>query len=147
MDRETYGDCSDLNHAAHAASTDLSYAPHGANPTYSGRVVEPRRTNRTWDPAVKARITAESFEPGANISAIARRYDVGLGLLHHWRRRVRAHHGRLEKISFVSLAVEDGAPPSARSELEIELGGARVHVRGVVDGAVLRTVFDALRSR
>lgn len=147
MNRETYSAWSDLNHAAHGASTDLSYAPHSANPTYSGRVVEPRRTNRKWAPEEKARITAESFEPGANISAIARRYDVGLGLLHHWRRQVRDHHGGLEKISFVSLAVEDGTPPPARSELEIELGGARVHVRGVVDGAVLRSVFDALRPR
>lgn len=147
MNRETYSAWSDLDHAAHGASTDLSCSPHGASPTYSGRVVEPRRTNRRWAPEEKARITAESFEPGANISAIARRYDVALGLLHRWRRQVRDHHGGGEKILFVTLAVEDGTPPSARSELEIELGGARVHVRGFVDGTVLRTVFDALRPR
>jgi hypothetical protein len=33
------------------------------------------------------------------------------------------------------------------SNFEIEIGGARVHVRGLVDGAVMRAVFDALRGR
>ncbi|CCW19290.1 hypothetical protein EBBID32_36560 [Sphingobium indicum BiD32] len=44
----------------------------------------------------------------------------------------------------VPLEVDDGAPRS-RCDLEIEIGGARVMVRGRVDGGVLRTVFDALR--
>ena len=136
-----------LHHAAHGGRPDLNYAPHSANLTlHSGTALGPHRTNRKWDPKEKARITAESFEPGANISAIARRYDVGLGLLHYWRRKVR-DHGGLEPILFVPIAVEDGPPPSGQSGLEIELGGARVHVRGPVDGHVLRTVFDALRPR
>ena len=101
---------------------------------------------KSWSAQDKALITAESFEPGANITAVARRYDVGVGLLHYWRRRVR-DRGGLEKISFVPLAVEDRAPTPTRSELEIELGGARVHVRGHVDQAMLRTVFDALRPQ
>jgi transposase len=147
LDDETHGACSALDHAAHGARTDLTYAPHSANPTsHTGTVLGPGRTNRRWDPKQKARITAESFEPGANITAIARRYDVAVGLLHYWRRRVR-DRGGLEPISFVPLAIEDGTPPPTRSELEIELGGARVHVRVVVDGGMLRTVFDALRPR
>ena len=50
----------------------------------------------------------------------------------------------MEPISLVPLEVDDGVPP-ARCDLEIELGGARILVRGRVDGGVLRTVFDALR--
>lgn len=147
LDEEIQGAGSALDHAAHGASTDLSCAPHGANVTsYGETVIGPRRTNRKWSPQQKARITAESFEPGANITAVARRYDVGVGLLHYWRRRVR-DRGGLENISFVPLAVEDRAPTPTRSELEIELGGARVHVRGHVDQAMLRTVFDALRPQ
>jgi transposase len=143
---EAHGADEDLNHAAHGASSDLTCAPHSAKGiSHSGTVLGPLRTNRRWDPREKAKITAESFAPGANISAVARRHNVGLGLLHYWRRKVR-DHGGLEPISFVPLSVEDGAPPG-RSDLEIELGGARVHVRGAVDGAVLRTVFDALRAR
>lgn len=132
---------------AHGASSDLTCAPHSANViSHHGTVVGPVRANRRWDPQEKAKITSESFAPGANISAVARRYGVSLGLLHYWRRRVR-DCGGLEEISFVPLALEDSAPALARSELEIELGGARVHVRGVVDAGVLRTVFDALRTR
>ncbi|MGO9421538.1 transposase [Roseiarcus sp.] len=33
---------------------------------------------------------AESFEPGANIAAVARRHGVNGGLLHYWRKRARA---------------------------------------------------------
>ena len=136
-----------LSDEAHDASSDLTCAPHSANVvSRSGTVVGPGRANRRWDPQEKAKITAESFAPGANISAVARRHGVSLGLLHYWRRRVR-DCGGLEPISFVPLALEDSAPALARSELEIELGDARVHVRGVVDAGVLRTVFDALRAR
>lgn len=147
IDDETHGVWSALDHAPHGARTDLSCASHSAELTsYGNTVIGPRRTNRKWSSKQKARITAESFEPGANITAIARRYDVGLGLLHSWRRKVRERRG-LEPISFVPLAIEDETPPPARSELEIEMGGARIHIRGVVDGVVLRTVFDALRPR
>jgi transposase len=45
----------------------------------------------------------------------------------------------------VPIEVDD-EPVAAQSDLEIEIGGARVLVRGRVDGSVLRTVFDALRS-
>ena len=38
----------------------------------------------------RARILAESFEPGANIAAVARRHGVNGGLLHYWRKRARA---------------------------------------------------------
>ena len=131
---------------AHGADGDLNHAPHGAPLTsHSGTVLGTQRANRRWAPQEKAKITAESFEPGANISAVARRYGVSLGLLHYWRRMVR-DRGGLEPISFVPLALEDGTPVPVRSDLEIEIGGARVHVRGSVDGVMLRTVFDALRS-
>jgi transposase len=145
FDEAAHGAGGDLNHAAHSASSDLTCAPHSAKLTsHSGTIVGPLRTTRKWDSREKAKITAESFEPGANISAVARRHGVSLGLLHYWRRKVR-DHGGLEPISFIPLAVEDGIP-RGRSDLEIELGGARVHVRGPVDGGVLRTVFEALRA-
>jgi transposase len=51
----------------------------------------------------------------------------------------------MEAITMVPLEVDDVAV-AARCDLEIEIGGARVLVRGRVDGGVLRTVFDALRS-
>jgi transposase len=39
------------------------------------------------------------------------------------------------------------AMPSAASSIDIELGGARVRVRGAVDEAALRSVLRLLRER
>lgn len=134
----------DLNHAALGANSDWDCMPHSANTgSHGGTLLGPQRTNRRWDPQEKARITAESFEPGANVSAIARRHGVSLGILHYWRRTMR-DRGVMEPISLVPLEVADGLAP-VRCDLEIEIGGARVVVHGRVDGGVLRTVFDALR--
>lgn len=134
----------DLNHAALCANSDWDSVPHSANSVSHGAtLLGPQRTNRRWDPREKARITAESFEPGANVSAIARRHGVSLGLLHYWRRTVR-DRGAMEPISLVPVEVDDAMPP-AQCNLEIEIGGARVLVRGQVERGVLRTVFDALR--
>ncbi|WP_294536084.1 transposase [uncultured Rhodoblastus sp.] len=44
---------------------------------------------RRWSDDERARILAESFEAGANISAVARRHGVHGGLLHSWRKKAR----------------------------------------------------------
>ena len=103
---------------------------------------------RSWSAQDKALITAESFEPGARVSDVARRYDVSLGLLHHWRRKVRQHAAPVEPMFVpVRLGGADGAAV-ARSEgrIEIELAGARIWVTSTVDAATLSVVFAALRA-
>ncbi len=148
MDDATDGGDGYSHHAAQGANAHWVGVPHGAKPpSIPGTVLEPQRSNRRWDPQEKARITAESFEPGANVSAVARRHGVSLGLLHYWRRTAR-DRGAFDPVALIPLAVEDAGPaPSSMSNFEIEIGGARVHVRGLVDGAVMRAVFDALRGR
>lgn len=135
--------------AARCANSNWDGVPHSAKPGLGGdMVLGPQRRNRRWDPREKARITAETFEPGANISAIARHHGVSVGLLHYWRRTVR-DSAPVQSISLVPLEVEatgtDTAVPDAR--MEIEIGGARVLVRGVVDAQLLRMVCDALRGQ
>ncbi|WP_322098886.1 transposase [Microvirga roseola] len=44
-------------------------------------VVTCRRQRRCWTPSEKARIVAVSVEPGANISAVARRWGAIAGFL------------------------------------------------------------------
>ncbi|OBY28403.1 transposase [Leisingera sp. JC1] len=39
-------------------------------------VAEPRRGNRRWPDDVKARIVAESFQPGARVVDVARGHDI-----------------------------------------------------------------------
>ena len=54
----------------------------------------------------RARIVAESFEPGANIAAVARKHGVNGGLLHHWRKRAKAQAG--ETTAHAGAAVYPG---------------------------------------
>src|SRR5436305_12813474 len=53
-------------------------------------VITGERRRRRWTGEEKARIAAESFEEGANISEVARRNGVSRGLLTVWRRQVAA---------------------------------------------------------
>lgn len=52
-------------------------------------VVEPRRGNRRWPDDLKARIVAESLQPGARVVDVARRHGVVAHQLSDWRRHAR----------------------------------------------------------
>ena len=51
-------------------------------------VITGERRRRRWTGEEKARIVAENFEEGANISEVARRNGVARGLLTVWRRQI-----------------------------------------------------------
>lgn len=53
------------------------------------QVVEPRRGNRRWPDELKARIVAESFQPGVRVVDVARRHDIVPHQLSDWRRMAR----------------------------------------------------------
>jgi len=42
---------------------------------------------RRWSPDERLEILEAAFAPGANVSAVARRFDVSTGLLYTWRRQ------------------------------------------------------------
>jgi len=52
-------------------------------------VVEPRRGSRRWPDDLKARIVAESFQPGARVLDVARRHGMVAHQLSDWRRFAR----------------------------------------------------------
>jgi len=67
----------------------------------------------TVDGAEKARIVAESFEEGANISEVARRNGVVRGLLTVWRQKLAAA-GSLNAPGFVPVLItSEGSPATA----------------------------------
>ncbi|MEZ2146405.1 transposase [Bradyrhizobium sp. DN5] len=111
---------------------------------------------KQWPDDLKAQIVAESLEPGAVVTDIARRHGCRPQQVHDWRRRARS--GQLvlpasaDTLSFVPLVSETSLPaaaaPSGSPEaaaVTVEFLGARVEVRGTPGLAVLSDVFVALR--
>ena len=111
---------------------------------------------RRWSDEERAQILAESFEPGANISAVARRHGVSGGLLHCWRKQARAlarEGASSDAPTFVPVTIADaGCAVRAETEalpttrmIEIETSGALVRVPAGVDARTLSVVLTALR--
>ncbi|RVK06509.1 IS66-like element accessory protein TnpA [Sinorhizobium meliloti] len=117
---------------------------------------------RNWTDEEKARILAESAEPGVNISAVARRWGVNRGLLTVWRREAgltsrRSEQACAQQAMFVPVTVvgERTLHQSASSDIasgasgriEIEIAGARLTVIGSVAPELAQAVVAALRGR
>jgi transposase len=132
-------------------------------------VITGQRRRRQWTAEEKARIVAESFEEGANISEVARRHGVVRGLLTVWRHKFATAAG-LQAPGFVPVRMISESGPTTADEperlavahrvlpqmasppgkpggaIEIEMGGARIRVEAGVELATLSTVLSALRS-
>ncbi|MET4391793.1 transposase [Bradyrhizobium sp. F1.4.3] len=132
-------------------------------------VITGERRRRRWTGEEKARIAAESFEEGANISEVARRNGVSRGLLTVWRRQVAAAvAGKAPNFVPIQIGVGSDGETAAESErtspaetkaleiaapsakvcgvIEIEVSGARLRVEPGVELATLSTVLAALRG-
>jgi transposase len=123
---------------------------------------------RRWTAEEKASLVAESFRPGINVSALARRSGVNRGLLQSWRRRA-SQSVEDAVAAFIPIRVEEPvasivrnaepavvAPQSSegssaaqpeKGTIEIEAGGMQVRVHGSVDLEALRTVLARLERR
>jgi transposase len=107
---------------------------------------------RQWTKAFKRQVVAETLEPGASVSIVARRHDVNANQLFKWRREMAAERSPAKQSATllpVAVAPEAGEPlPRARRSGTIEIifsGGARVCVRGEVSPETLRQVIELLR--
>jgi transposase len=125
-------------------------------------VITGHRQRRNWTDEEKARILAESAEPGVNISAVARRWGVNRGLLNVWRREAgltsrRSAKGCAQQAMFVPVTVvgdraahQSSAPdiaPAATGRIEMEIAGARMTVIGSVAPELAQAIVAALRGR
>jgi len=128
------------------------------------QVVRAPRRRREHSAEFKRELIARSLEPGVSVAAIAMDSGINANLLFGWRRLHLQSLGSTESAparspAAVLLPVSiDASPREIRSAspatlarsgggtIEIEIGGARVRLRGPVDDASLRSVLTALRS-
>ena len=128
---------------------------------------------RSWTPEQKFQIVSESLEPGVMATDVARRHEIGTGLLYTWRRQmvglqraVSTQAGpRFASVALSSaispldhrsdpgpvstLSPAGGSSPSrVNSLIEIVLpSGVSLRVDAHVDGSALRRVLGALEGR
>jgi transposase len=107
---------------------------------------------REWPEALKRQMVAETLEPGASVSIVARRHDVNTNQLFKWRRELLPKAvvpAVVEAGTMVPVEIVAERPRRRRADrkgiIEIEFGGARVSLRGEVEPAVLRQVIELLR--
>lgn len=111
---------------------------------------------RRWRIEEKLRIVAETEQPGASVSEVARRHDVSRGLVWNWRWQAR--RGRLGTPAFLPVRVAERRPSAGLSDdpipavvredrIEIVLAdGTVVRAGQDVSLATLRRVLAALRG-
>jgi transposase len=103
---------------------------------------------RSWSAEDKARIVAESTAPGANVSAVARRFGLTPAQIFRWRRTFAlADRTPSPALSFAPVVVEEQKPAAAASGvIEIELKGAKLRVPAGTRPGTIVALVKALRS-
>ena len=113
---------------------------------------------RRWSDDDKARIIAETAQPGAVVTEVARRWQVSPQQVFDWRRQARkalAAATAPAEPAFVPIVVETpvpsspepvAAPAHATAAIEVKLAGAVLRVAPGTDGELLTTVLRAIRA-
>ena len=123
------------------------------------RVTTGQANRRKHDEAFKRELVERSLQPGASVAAIAQDNAINANLLFNWRRlHLRRGGSPIATTSpeptllpvtveeHVTTACKPAAAPSRAPSgvIEIDIGAARVRVRGVGDEATVRWVLQAL---
>jgi len=117
---------------------------------------------RRHEAALKRELVERSLQPGASVSGIALENGINTNMLFRWRRehlragsRVRDHSAAQAVLLPVKLAAASAPAkheamssisPMPAGVIEIDIGAARVRLRGSVDEANVRCVLQALRA-
>ena len=106
---------------------------------------------RRWPSELKARLVAETLEPGATVRGVARRYDVHETQLSCWRRLAR--EGGLvlpaAAVAFAPLVVEAedrSVAEAAGARLEVVLERVTVRLDAAVPADRLAEIVSALNA-
>lgn len=100
---------------------------------------------RRWSGEDRARIVAETEEPGSSVAIVARRYDISRGLVRHWRRALRSTQPSATTATFLPVRVT--GPSRGEAPIEIAFAhGIEVRIGNGADPALLRQVLAILRA-
>jgi transposase len=114
---------------------------------------------RQWSDDDKARIVAETLQPGAVVTEVARRWQVCPQQVFGWRRQARKatqaepSPAALEFVPIVPEAppampdpAPSATPRSSAPAIEVKLAGAVLRVPPGTDAALLTAVLRAVRA-
>ena len=107
---------------------------------------------RRWSEQDKARIVAESLEPGVIVADVARRHGIHRNQLYGWRSAFGVQPAKSGQArtapGFVPVTVVSEAPEVsvASGAIEIVIGSVSVRLTGAVDATALRQVLEVVRS-
>ncbi|NNH33678.1 IS66 family insertion sequence hypothetical protein [Rhizobium sp. SEMIA 4085] len=104
----------------------------------------PRQVRRQWSDEFKAQAVAETMQPGASVSAIARRIGVDPSQLFTWRRNARLRAAALPADETAGLLPTPSS--SNYSGVDIIIGDAVIRTAAETDEAHLVRVIRAVRS-
>ena len=100
---------------------------------------------RCWSAEQKRAIVAESLAPGAVVTEIARRAEIGPGQIYRWRRELGVGHGFARVL--IAPAGDDAGCPAAPA-IEIEFAGkARLRIPASIPAGLAAAVVKALSGR
>ena len=114
---------------------------------------------RRWPEALKRELVAETLEPGASVSIVARRHDLNANKLFKWRHELAPATGREARLVPVQSCrrwpqgrrSRRGRHPDSTVPARIEIalsGGVRVRIEGAVDpAAVTAAVAAVMKAR
>lgn len=123
---------------------------------FLSEVIVGPRGQRRWPDDLKARIVAETLEPGATVNEVARRYDMRPNHLSEWRRLAREGKLVLPALSeaeadsrpmFAPMVIEgltDRAQGSGDATLEIVCGAVVIRLDGATSAARIAEIVRAL---
>ena len=115
----------------------------------------------------RRQVVQETLAAGASVAGVALRHRLNANLVFTWRRKLLPSlvPARAKSVKLLPVTIADagasvpGLTPEpvaasqrarrsrARGAIEIECNGARIVVKGAVDGQTLRVVLAALVSR
>jgi transposase len=115
---------------------------------------------RTYSEEYKRSLVKQCLVPGVSVAGMGLKYGINANLLRRWIRKEQATVAISSRTMLLPVAleqmaghgqatVEAPARSSARADagcIEIEVGEARIRIRGRVDVDALRCVLAALRS-